>query len=215
MIQQSLPHQVRALLIVDGFRETALFPAPLNAIHAASYFVDVFAGLWDARSLSDTVLKTRRIPRNALFQNSVDRLVGRAVLIASDVRYNHESGPVVLDARYSLNDSMASDVLGLIRGDEFWATERTLVGEVTLGIGAVTSDRVPRTVAADATYADPLLDYNTLVDLRPDQGNPSKTRRASDELALLGVEAFGRKLSVPELTALYLRHLVSYTVDPA
>ena len=69
-------------------------------------------------------------------------------------------------------------------------------------------DQLPRAALVDASYSDPLLDRNTLLDLDPDEGHSrSQTELANQKLSAVGLEWLSRQLAPAELTALYVRHL--------
>jgi hypothetical protein len=207
----SIAYQLRALLIVEGFRATSVYPVPLDAIHAVAYFTDAFAPLWRTEALSENVLKTREVPRDRQLQDGIDRLVGRGVLLPSAVTYIQEASGSRLSASYSVNSTLAARVLAVARADAQWAIEENLTREIAIAAASLGHDRIARTVLADASYSNPLLDFNTVVYLDPDEGDISRTTDANDRLAEVAREVLGHSLSPTEITGLYMRHLYPFT----
>jgi len=208
-------HELRALLIVNGFRGTSVYPVPVDAIHVTSYFADAFASVWKTPALTETVLKTRAVPRNRRLQDAIDRLVGRGLFIPTAISYSATPTGARLAASYSINRDLANRALEVVYADEEWRAQLDLTREVAIGIASLGHDRINQTVLADASYSDPLLDFNTVVDLGPDDGEQSKTADANERLAAVALRTLGQTLTPSELTAFYIRHLYPFTEVPA
>lgn len=200
--------EVRALLLVRGFAQTSLYPAPIEAIQIGNYFADALAPVWGGLALDKRVLKRAGIPRNRRIQSALDRLVGRGMLIPSGVSYDHTSDTPELRCSYELNDALTKRFSDTISTDPYWADAGTFVAEVAMAVSTL-GNRADAGMQLDASYSDPLLDIDTVVDLDNTQVGASRTIAVNERIGALAAEKYGRSLEAAELTNLYLRHLLS------
>jgi hypothetical protein len=200
--------EVRCLLLIRGFAQTALYPAPLNALHIANYFADALAPVWGGGALEKRVLKRAGIPRNRKIQAALDRLVGRGMLIPHDVSYEQTPYGSELRCFYATNASLTGRFSALVESDQYWADEAIFIAEVAMAVSTFGS-RIDEGVQFDASYSDPLLDVDTVVDLETSQEHGSLTAVVNERIAALAAARYGRSLEPAELTNLYLRHLLT------
>jgi hypothetical protein len=204
--------EIRTLLIIRAFSGGSLYPVNVDAVHTVSYLADALAAVWGITPLEDTVLKTGWIPRSAKLQAAIDSLIGRGMVDVSTVDYEQRGNRLDLTADYSLNLDLCSRVIAAIDRDPDWQLEFQALREIATCAAGMGRDRLPRAVLVDASYSDPLLDTNTVLNLEPDEGQtPTRTERANRELSRIATERIGRDLSPAELTNLYIRHLFPLT----
>lgn len=208
----ALADQTRALLIIRSFARSAVYPASAAAIHTVSYLADALASVWGIRPLEDAVLKTGWVPHSAKLHSAIDALIGRGMVDVANVQYVERGARLDLQADYSLNDVLCGRVLAVLDSDPEWHVEFQALREISTCVVGMGRDRMPRAALVDASYSDPLLDTNTVLDLEPDAGEaPTRTKQANNEISRLAAERVGRALSPAELTNLYIRHLFPLT----
>ncbi|MFS8104611.1 hypothetical protein LFM09_46665 [Lentzea alba] len=195
---------IRLVAIVHACERAGISPAPLQVIHTVAYFADALAPLWNIPVVEGQLLKKADVPSNPEIQADIDSLVGRGVLIPSSVRHVETSNGRRIDAKYALNMDFAERILEAISLDEQFSKELSFVHEVTLALSGLGVSGMGNAVLVDATYADPLLDFGSIVNLSPDIV-PTRTVQVSQRFSqLMSTE---RSLSDAELTHLYVRHL--------
>jgi len=200
--------EVRSLLLIRGFSQTGLYPAPINALHIGNYFADALAPVWGGMALEKSVLKRAGIPRNRKIQTALDRLVGRGMLVPSGVSYEQTDHGPEMRCSYALNEPLTRRFTDTIESDAYWADVAMFVSEVALAVSTL-GDQVDAGMQLDASYSDPLLDIDTVVNLDAKQRGASRTVAVNERIAALAAETYGRSLEPAELTNLYLRHLLS------
>lgn len=207
-----LRYQIRALLILRAMSRGSLYPAPLEAVHTMAYLADALASVWDLPVLDDMVLKTLWVPRSSGIQGALDRLVGASLTRVQNVDYVERGARIALQADYDLNEELVAPIFAVVDGDPDWSAEFLAISEISTAVTGMGRERFHRAALVDASYSDPLLDANTVVDLEPDMGDlPSRTQAANLELRAIALEELGRGLTPAEVTHLYARHLFALT----
>jgi hypothetical protein len=203
-------------MIIRAFERGAFYPTPLEAVHTVTYLCDILATAWGLQPLSRSVLKTSWVPRSSSLQAGLDRLVGMGLVEATSLEFQMHGPRHVLQADYGLIADRCAPVFAVLDKDPDWAREYSAIGEITYVVAAMGRDRVPRAVLVDASYNDPLLDSETVLDLRPDtQDRVTRTEAVGRELARIGRQEVGRSLTPAELTGIYVRHLYALSKDIA
>lgn len=211
-----IKYQVRALLMVRAFRETALYPAPLDGLHVVTYLTDALANVWKIRALDGAVLKTGRVPRSRGMQAAIDSLVGIGLLVPSDLHYVVQDGRHALHAAFSLNEEFSDRVLSVVDAHPESSAENTAIREISFAVAAFGNQRLPMAVLRDATYSDPLIDINSVLDLVPSAGGrATRTAQAGRSLDEIVRKKIGHSLTAAELTGLYVRHVFSLVGEGA
>ncbi|MDX8143946.1 hypothetical protein SK854_17640 [Lentzea sp. BCCO 10_0061] len=174
-------------------------------MHTVAYFADALAPIWNIPVLESRLLKKVDVPSNPEIQADIDSLVGRGVLMPSSVHYLTVSSGRRIDAKYALNPTFSARILAAISSDEQFSRELSFVLEVTLALSGLGISGMNQAVLVDATYSDPLVDFGSVVDLSPEDAQPTRTVQVSQRFTQL--MASERALSDAELTHLYVRHL--------
>lgn len=205
---EDISAEVRSLLLVRGFAQTSLYPTPVDAIQISNYFADALAPVWGGFALDKSVLKRAGIPRNRKIQAALDRLVGRGMLVPSGVSYDHTLRGPELRCSYELNDALTRRFADTVSTDPYWADAAMFVAEVAMAVSTL-GNRANAGMQLDASYSDPLLDIDTVVDLDSTKVGASRTIAVNERIGALAAEKYGRSLEAAELTNLYLRHLLN------
>ncbi|MGA3562128.1 hypothetical protein [Melissospora conviva] len=194
---------IRIVSILEATRLAGFMTTPLHALHAIAYFADALAPAWELPVLERQVLKGGGVPTSPDLQRDIDQLVGRAVVLASDIHHLQLCGQWTLEANYQLNPRFSPRIIEAMSRDATLRRELKFVSEVVLALSGLGLPGIPNATQADASYADPNVDEGDLVELDGDR--PSKTSRVTTRLQeLLGSSS---RLNEAEVTHLYIRHL--------
>lgn len=205
--ETTLHLQLRVVSILEAYRGSVHDPTGLGTIHSVAYFVDALSHAWGFSPIEDVVLKRSGLPRSPRLQVAIDRLVGGGVVIPHRVSHiEQDSGQWVLQGAFTLNEDFSTRILNTMAHDEHWLRQLTFTKEVAWSVAGLGADGTSA-VQVEASYADPLVDTNELIDLEPDEGQLSRTAEVSRSLQVLARDRLGRPLSDAELTNLYVRHL--------
>jgi hypothetical protein len=198
---------MRVLSVLHACEEAGEVPVPIWRLHLANYLADVLAPVWGLAPLEGRVLKRRSGIFYPLLQESVDTLVGWGMLDVSSLAYVHEDDAGwTLYAEYRLNYGLAARALDAIARFPEEVTILEYVRELALASSANLADQVVRArvvAAEDATYADPGIGFERVVDFGEWMtGNASVAATERLDELLPGVSVTrGEKLHF------YLRHL--------
>jgi hypothetical protein len=193
----------RIIAIVRAAERCSLAPLPSDQLQTLAYLADALAPVWDMPILDGRRLKRRSGPLSPTLQYDVDRLVGRGLLEAQQVRHaRDEDGNWRLEARYSLNHALCEPILALARKLPMHAAQLTYVREVVYAASAFGARDVAEAALGDAAYSD--LADGSVVDLAP--WRPG-AMNASTEVALRFGELMSGELTLgqAEMIHLYVR----------
>lgn len=213
--EDSLRRQIRVIAILHAYSGSSWHPTAVRYVHAVSYFVDALAHAWHLAPLEDLVLKSSDLPRSLQMQMAIDRLVGAGVVIPSEIRFTKDGGRWRFEANLRLNEDLAAPILEVLASDDGWSRELLFVREIASAVQGLGQDALVPALMLEASYADPQVDWNSVVDLDPDQGKMSRTMAMSERLMDLARTRIGRELSDSELASLYVRHLYGVLVGRA
>jgi len=209
-----LRRQLRLVAILQSADETGLTPLPADQLHALAYFADALAPVWGLRIVDSQLLKRHGGPMSPLLQRDLDVLVGRGVVIASDVRHVvDEDGGWRLDALYALNREFSTPITDAVQQFPSEVAQFDYVREVVYAVAGLGLGQIAKAPRSDAAYGDSLIDFGSLLDIDhlADDGNLSvRVARRFRAVAADEVE-----LSSAELVHLYVRELYRRLQDVA
>jgi hypothetical protein len=174
-------------------------------LHAYAFLANVLAPVWDMPALDGKILKRRGGPFYPALQRDLDRMVGRGMVCVSQVAHIRSSdGKWRLEGRYSLNRNMSADALAYLQqlpGEDQFASFAT---ELAYALSALGDDELETALVEDATYCDPTVSANNVLDFEEwVRRNPSTN--AANYFSRLMPE--GTHATPGEKLHLYVRHL--------
>lgn len=199
-----LRRQVRVVMLLDAAEAAGLVPLRILRLHTFAYLSNVLAPVWDMPVLNGRVLKRRGGPFYPDLQHDLDRLVGKGVVTISDVSHvQDESKRWRLEGAYRLNRKFADPILEAL--DNFPEERRlgSFIVELGYALSALSDEELDRAVSEDATYSDPMVSVDNVIDFADWRGrNYSANAAEKFDLVIPGGNATpGEKLH------LYVRHL--------
>lgn len=196
---------IRVLALLDSLSRAAISPAPLRVVHEVAYLANVLAPVFDLSPFSASLLKRRGGPYYPAFQDSIDRLVGRGLIVATDLRYVHvqEENRYRLDAKYQLNADLTVAVLERYRYIYADTPEVLFLDELAAAYSTLADEHLGRAAEKDARYAYGDVDVNNVIDFG--EWAPSEKVNFSRNAALSFAPDAG--LLPAERLYLYLDHL--------
>lgn len=201
--ERDLADEVRCVQLIDSARAAGLEPIKFSHIHAMAYLAEALSPVWGVESTTGEVLKREGLPFFPRLQTSLDRLIWRGVVEVDDFSYIKDAREKwVLEATCHLSLDRSQEILRRLRlfADE---TERgDLYLEIALGLAH--SDNITELFLTDASYSDPSVSVDRLIDFSPDT-SLNLSARVADEFSRLAVSGGG--LGSGERVALYIAHL--------
>lgn len=202
-----LARRVRLVLLLDAAEKAGLVPLPLNTLHALAYFSNVLAPVWELTALDGKVLKQRGGPFYPALQTDLDCLVGAGVALISELGHAlNEDGHWRILGSYRLNHQFAERVLSAVA--DYGEESRLLVfiQELAYALSSLSDHELGRSTAADATYSDPGIDRDNVVDFA-EWSIVNYSANAANTFATLVPGA--SRAAVGELVNLYVQHMRS------
>lgn len=198
--------RLRLLAVLDAAEEVGLTPLPLLDLHTVGYFADALSPVWDLRIVEAQRLKRFDGPMSPRLQAEIDHLVGRGLVVPSDVAYvATRDGGRRLEARYALNHELAARVLETAAMHEGTARQLHFAKEVVFALSALGGMSPSDASSHDAAYGDPVVDTGDLLDLARDGSTENRTARVALRFGELMRDQV--RLSESELIHLYVRAL--------
>lgn len=200
-----LERRVRLLLILDAANRAAISPIPVMSLHAFAYLANVLAPVWRMTALDGRVLKRKDGPFYPELQRDLDGLVGQGLVRVSGISHVlGRDGAWRIEGSYALNDMLCAAVLSYVLSDVAHAPVAAFVQELGYALSALSPEDLAEAFTEDASYADPRLGPDNVLDIGEwEGGNPSeKAARYLGEMTSLG-----RRSSMGERVHLYVRHL--------
>ena len=194
---------MRLVLLLDAAEKAGLVPIKILWLHAFAYLSNVLAPVWDLPVLEGIVLKRQGGPFYPDLQQDLDRLVGIGVACISGIGYTQdEFNRWRLEGNYRLNRQFADPILGTIESFETESRLNSFVLELGYALSALSDEDLDKAVSEDATYSDPLISNNNVIDFEGHKKNYSvNAARKFDRVIPGGNATSGEKLH------LYVRHL--------
>ena len=200
----TLRRQVRVVLLLDAAEAAGLAPLKILRLHTFAYLSNVLAPVWDMPVLNGAVLKRSGGPFYPDLQYDIDRLVGRGVVVISEVGHVQDKGKRWrLDGAYRLRPEFSRPVLDALQQFPDERRLRTFIVELGYALSALSDEDFDRAVSEDATYSDPTVTNNNIIDFSQwRQRNFSANAAARFDDFIPGGNA-----TPGEKVHLYVRHL--------
>jgi hypothetical protein len=201
----TLRRQARILVLLDGAAKAGLAPIGIIPFHAFAFLSNVLAPVWDMPALDGKILKRKGGPYYPTLQADLDRMVGMGMVLISQVAHvRDDDDKWRLEGQYCLNRQLASravDYLLQLPGEGRFAAFAT---ELAYALSALGETELERALEEDATYSDPSVSENNVVDFEEwARRNPS-TNAANYFNHFM---PRGTKATPGEKLHLYVRHL--------
>ena len=191
-------------MLLNAAEAAGLVPIKILWLHAFAYLSNVLAPVWDLPILDHTVLKRLGGPFYPELQHDLDRLVGIGVAEMSGVEHVQDlSNRWRLEGAYRLNRRFANPILAALDDFEQENLQNRFVLELGYALAALSDDEIDNAVSEDATYSDPLIAIDNVIEFESTgEGNYSANVAQQFDFMISGVSA-----SPGEKLHLYLRHL--------
>ena len=193
---------IRVLSLLDALAAAGLAPSSARALHELAYLANVLAPVFDLPPMDATLLKRKSGPYYPELQQTIDRLVGRGLVEAMELRYELDEVEQVyrISASYRLRRAAVGGALTLYR--KFYAVEAQFLDELAAAYGALSDAEQGHIAVGDARYADVSVDTNNVIDF----GQWASAEKNFSRNAAMAF-APGRNLLPAERLYLYLDHL--------
>jgi hypothetical protein len=160
-----LRRQTRVVMLLNAAEAAGLAPIKIRRLHVFAYLSNVLAPVWDMPVLNGAVLKRSGGPFYPDLQHDLDRLVGRGVVTISDVGHvQDEEKRWRLEGAYRLHGAFAQPILAAL--DDFPDESRlgAFIVELGYALSALSDEEFDRAVSEDATYSDPTVMLDNVID---------------------------------------------------
>lgn len=199
-----LRRQTRVVMLLNAAEAAGLAPIKIRRLHVFAYLSNVLAPVWDMPVLNGAVLKRSGGPFYPDLQHDLDRLVGRGVVTISDVGHvQDEEKRWRLEGAYRLHGAFAQPILAAL--DDFPDESRlgAFIVELGYALSALSDEEFDRAVSEDATYSDPTVLPNNVIDFAEwrERNYSANAAERFDHFIPGGNATPGEKLH------LYVRHL--------
>lgn len=193
---------VRVLTLLDALAAAGLAPSSSRALHELAYLANVLAPVFDLPPLDATLLKRKSGPYYPELQQTIDRLVGRGLVEARELRYvlDEVEQRYRISASYLLRHSEVRAALDRYR--ELYPIEALFLDELAAAYSALSDAEQGYMAVGDARYADVSVDVNNVIDF----GEWTSAEKNFSRNAAMTF-APGRHLQPAERLYLYLDHL--------
>lgn len=200
----TLRRQVRLVMLLDAAEAAGLTPLRILRLHAFAYLSNVLAPVWDMPVLNGRVLKRRGGPFYPDLQQDLDRLVGQGIVTISDVGHvQDEDRRWRLEGAYRLHRPFADQILGALQDFSEERRLREFIVELGYALSALSDEEFDRAVSEDATYSDPMVVVDNIIDFSDwrQRNYSANAAERFDQILPGGYATPGEKLH------LYVRHL--------
>lgn len=208
----SIRRRVRLVVLLDASREAGLDPLPALRLHLISYLTNVLSPVWDMGTAQNgslgndgSILKNEIGPFYPDLQQELDRLVGMGVVKVEKLRYRPiGAGRTLLDGRYRINSEVAEPILTHLSSIASEAHTARYVRELVFALSALSDEELDRAASEDATYGDPTVSVDNVVDF----GEWLSTNYSVASAKTMGaLVTTGVGVGASEKVHLYIRHL--------
>ncbi len=157
---------IRVLALLDALADASIFEVPLRVVHELAYLSNVLAPVFDLAPFSASLLKRQGGPYYPDLQQTIDVLVGRGMVLVSDIRYESvpEERRYSLHANYRINRTLAEPTL--VAYHEVYADtgEPFFIGELCAAYSMLADQELGQAFRFDARYSDSDVDNNEVID---------------------------------------------------
>ena len=199
-----LRRQVRLVMLLDAAESAGLVPIKILRLHAFAYLSNVLAPVWDMPVLNGRVLKRRGGPFYPDLQQDLDRLVGKGVVTICDIGHvQDESHRWRLEGAYRLYRPFAEPILAALANYPDEQRLGEFIAELGYALSALSDEELDRAVSEDATYSDPMIMDDNVIDFADwrERNYSANVAEKFDRVVPGGYATPGEKLH------LYVRHL--------
>ena len=208
----SIQRRVRLVLILEASRGAGIDPLLTQRLHFIAYLINVLSPVWDMPSVtvgglrrSGSVLKQRRGPFYPDLQRDLDRLVGMGVAHVEGLRYQRlDEDHFRLEGSYRIDPERAKPILARVYSLPDEAQMARYIRELVLALSGLSDDEIDHAVMEDATYTDPVIGLDNVVDFG-EWGCKNYSVAAAEHAG--GLVKSGVGASASEKVHLYVRHL--------
>ena len=201
----SIRRRIRLVILLQASADAGIDPLPTLRLHAIAYLANVLSPVWDMPSVDGAILKRRGGPFYPDLQRDLDRLVGSGVAAVNDLRHLRlDDNHYRVDASYRLNRQLAQPILEYLQTLPREAEAAHFVRELVFALSSLTDDEIDRAVTEDATYADPRIGPDNVIDFGEYAG-ANYSAAAAEKVG--GLVDTGAVVGPSEKIHLYVRHL--------
>lgn len=199
----SLRRRVRLVLLLDAAEAAGISPMKILRLHAFAYLSNVLAPVWDMPILDEEVLKRRGGPFYPEMQHDLDRLVGLGVAVVSGVGHvQDENKRWRLEGSYRLNRKFADAILRSLTAFPEESRLGEFIRELGFALSALSDGELDVAFSQDATYSDPMVATDNVVNFAKYRDNYSaNAAERFEDVLTSGYASPGEKLHM------YVRHL--------
>jgi hypothetical protein len=201
----SIRRRVRLVLLLDASREAGIEPLPTLRLHMIAYLANVLSPVWDMPSADGSVLKRGGGPFYPDLQFDLDRLVGLGVVRVESLRHRRiDDDHYRLEGSYRLNPALAEPILAYVNTMPEEEAAARFVRELVLALSSLSDDEMDRAATEDATYANPRIGNDNVIDFGEWMGANYSAAAAEKVGNLVPTQAV---VGASEKVHLYIRHL--------
>jgi hypothetical protein len=201
----SIRRRVRLVVLLEASRQAGIEPLPTLRLHLIAYLANVLSPVWDMPSVDGSVLKRRGGPFYPDLQRDLDRLVGLGVVYVENLRHQRlDDDHYRLEGTYRLNSVFAKPILAYLQGMPEEEAATRFVRELVLALSSLSDEELDRAITQDATYANPMIGNDNVIDL--DEWTGANYSAAAAE-KVGDLVPTGAVVGASEKVHLYVRHL--------
>ena len=173
--------------------------------HAFAFLSNVLAPVWDMPAFDGKILKRKGGPFYPALQQDLDRMVGLGMVLITEVAHVRDAeGKWRLEGRYCLNRQLSARAVDCLLDLPDEARFASFATEIAYALSALGEEELERALVEDATYSDPSVSENNVLDFEEwTRRNPSANAANYFDRFMPG----GTKATPGEKLHLYVRHL--------
>ena len=196
----------RILALLAGAKKAGFSPLSITQMHSFAFLVNVLSPVWSMPPMDARVLKVRKGPYYPGLQDDIDELIGRSVVMISDIEYivDDERSGLRLDGNIELNAEFAPRIFEVMLSFAEERNFQVFIDELALALATLSPAEFDLSAGEDATYGDVNIAYDDVVDFAE-----YKDRNYSAKAAMfLGrLARSGAATTAGEKLHLYVRHM--------
>ncbi|WP_445337798.1 hypothetical protein [Clavibacter sp. CFBP 8614] len=200
---QAVRDEVHCVQLIAAARKAGLEPIRFSYLHAFAYLAEALSSVWGVEASTTEVLKRDGLPFFPRLQRALDTLVWRGVVKIDNFSYVQDHlQRWALEATCRLEEGRSHE---LLRRLDLFEDERERSDlYLEIGLGLAQSDDVIDLFRYDASYSDPSVSVNRLIEFSPG-ASENLTAKVADRFSEL-VDP-GHALASGERVGLYIAHL--------
>ena len=205
----SIRRRTRLVLLLDASREAGIDPVPTLRLHLIAYLANVLSPAWDSTGFrlgrDGSILKSSIGPFYPDLQAELDRLVGMGVVRVEELTYRRlGTGRFRLDGKYRIDENRAKPILEYVYSHAPGADSARCIRELVLALSGLSDGELDRAATQDATYADPNVGIENVIDFGEWVSNNYSAAAALRAGTLVSARG---GVGASERVHLYIRHL--------